>query len=83
MNSRIHFCFKRIHILNDSVAADVSIVTAAAYSTLGVTTAAISEAAATDVLQLRHLPIFLQQRQRPLISLSLLILRQRLLQERQ
>ncbi len=26
MNSRTHFCFKSIHILNDSVAADVSVV---------------------------------------------------------
>jgi hypothetical protein len=26
MNSCTHFCFKRIHILNDSVAADVSVV---------------------------------------------------------
>jgi hypothetical protein len=49
MNSHTHFCFKQIHILNDSVAADVSIVTAAAYSTLGVTTAAIAAAAAADV----------------------------------
>jgi hypothetical protein len=49
MNPRSHFCFKQIHILNDSVAADVSVVTAAAYSTLGVTTAEIGEAAATDV----------------------------------
>jgi hypothetical protein len=48
MNSCTHFCFKQIHILNDSVVADVSIVTAAAYSTLGVTTAAIAEAVATD-----------------------------------
>jgi hypothetical protein len=36
-------------MLNDSVAADVSVVTAAAYSTLGVTTVAIAEAAAADV----------------------------------
>ncbi len=49
MNPRTHFCFKQIHKLNDSVAADVSILTAAAYSTLGVTTAAIAEAAAADV----------------------------------
>jgi hypothetical protein len=49
MNSHTHFCFKRIHILNDSVAVDVSLVTAAAYSTLGVTTAAIAEAVAADV----------------------------------
>jgi hypothetical protein len=49
MNSRTHFCFKRIHILNDSVAADVSVVTAAAYFTLGVTTVAIAEAVAADV----------------------------------
>jgi hypothetical protein len=48
MNSHTHFCCKRIHILNDSVAADVSIVNAAAYSTLGVTIAAIAEAVATD-----------------------------------
>jgi hypothetical protein len=33
----------------EAVAADVSIATAAAYSTLGVTTAAIAEAAAADV----------------------------------
>jgi hypothetical protein len=32
----------------NSVAADVSVVNAAAYSTLGVTTAAIAEAVATD-----------------------------------
>jgi hypothetical protein len=49
MNLRTHFCFKQIHILNDSVAADVSVVTVAAYSTLGVTTAAIAEAVAADV----------------------------------
>jgi hypothetical protein len=49
MNSRTHFCCKRIRILNDSVAADVSVVTAAAYSTLGMTTAAIAEAMAADV----------------------------------
>jgi hypothetical protein len=49
MNPRTHFCFKQIHILNDSVAADVSVLTAAAYFTLGVTTAAIAEAAAADV----------------------------------
>ena len=48
MNSRTHFCCKRIHVLNDSVAADVSVVNAAAYSTLGVTTAAIAEAVAAD-----------------------------------
>jgi hypothetical protein len=48
MNSHTHFCFKRIHILNDSVAADVSVVTVAAYSTLGATTAAIAEVVATD-----------------------------------
>ncbi len=48
MNSRTHFCCKRIHILNDSVAADVSVVNAAAYSTLGVTTASIAEAVAAD-----------------------------------
>jgi hypothetical protein len=48
MNSHTHFCCKQIHILNDSVAADVSIVNAAAYSTLGVTTMAIAEAVATD-----------------------------------
>jgi hypothetical protein len=49
MNPCTHFCFKRIHILNDSVAADVSVVTMAAYSTLRVTTAAIAEAVAADV----------------------------------
>jgi hypothetical protein len=49
MNSRTHFCFKQIHIFNDSVAADVSVVTAAAYSMLGVTTMAIAEAVAADV----------------------------------
>ena len=49
MNLHTHFCFKQIHILNDSVAADVSVVTAAAYSTLGVTTATIAEAVAADV----------------------------------
>jgi hypothetical protein len=49
MNPRTHFCFKRILILNDSVVADVSVVTAAAYFTLGVTTATIAEAAAADV----------------------------------
>jgi hypothetical protein len=49
MNSCTHFCFKQIHILNDSVAVDVSIATAAAYSTLGVTTPAIAEALAADV----------------------------------
>jgi hypothetical protein len=49
MNPRTHFYFQQIHILNDSVAADVSIVTVAAYSTLGVTTTAIAEAAAADV----------------------------------
>jgi hypothetical protein len=49
MNPRTHFCFKQIHISNDSVAADVSVVTAATYSTLGVTTAAIAEAVAADV----------------------------------
>jgi hypothetical protein len=48
MNSHTQFCFKRIHILNDSVAADVSVVNAAAYSTLGVTTTAIAEAVAAD-----------------------------------
>ncbi len=48
MNSRTHFCCTRIHILNDSVAADVSVVNAAAYSTLGVTIAAIAEAVAAD-----------------------------------
>ncbi len=48
MNSRTHFCCKQIHILNDSVAADVSVVNAAAYSMLGVTTAAIAEAVAAD-----------------------------------
>ncbi len=48
MNSCTHFCCKQIHILNDSVAADVSVVNAAAYSTLGVTTAAIAEAVAAD-----------------------------------
>ncbi len=48
MNSRTHFCCKQIHILNDSVAADVSIVNAAAYSMYGVTTAAIAEAVAAD-----------------------------------
>ncbi len=48
MNPRTHFYFKRIHILNDSVAVDVSVVTAAAYSTLGVTTVAIAEAVAAD-----------------------------------
>jgi hypothetical protein len=35
-------------MINDSVAADVSIVNAAAYSTLGVTTAVIAEAVAAD-----------------------------------
>jgi hypothetical protein len=49
MNSCTHFCFTQIHILNDSVAADVSVVTATAYSMLGVTTAAIAEAVAADV----------------------------------
>ncbi len=49
MNSCTHFCCKQIHILNDSEATDVSIVTVAAYSTLGVTTAAIAEAVAADV----------------------------------
>jgi hypothetical protein len=49
MNSRTHFYFKQIQILNDTVAADVSVVTAAAYSSLGVTTAAIAEAVAADV----------------------------------
>jgi hypothetical protein len=49
MNSRTHFCFKRVHILNDSVAADVSVVRVAAYSTLGVTPVAIVEAEAADV----------------------------------
>ncbi len=49
MNPCTHFCFEQIHILNDSGAADVSVVTAAAYSTLDVTTAAIAEAAAADV----------------------------------
>ncbi len=48
MNSRTHFCCKRTHILNDSVAADVSIINSAAYSMLGVTTAAIAEAVAAD-----------------------------------
>jgi hypothetical protein len=48
MNSRTHFCCKRIHILNDSVAADVSVINAAACSTLGVTTVAVAEAAAAD-----------------------------------
>jgi hypothetical protein len=48
MNSRTHFCCKQIHILNDSVAADMSVVNAAAYSTLGVTTAAIAKAVAAD-----------------------------------
>ncbi len=48
MNPGTHFCCKQIHILNDSVAADVSVVNAAAYSTLGVTTAAIAEAVAAD-----------------------------------
>jgi hypothetical protein len=49
MNSGAHFCFKQIHILNDSVAADVSVITAAAYSRLGVTTGAIAVAVAADV----------------------------------
>ncbi len=35
-------------MLNDSVAADVSVVNAAAYSTFGVTTTAIAEAVAAD-----------------------------------
>ena len=48
MNPHTHFCFKQIHILNDSVAADVSVVNAAAYSTSGVTTTAIAEAVAAD-----------------------------------
>jgi hypothetical protein len=48
MNSHNHFCFKQIHILNDSVSADVSVVNAAAYSMLGVTTMAIAEAVAAD-----------------------------------
>jgi hypothetical protein len=48
MNSCTHFCCKQIHIFNDSVAADVSVVNAAAYSMLGVTTAAIAEAVAAD-----------------------------------
>jgi hypothetical protein len=48
MNSHTHFCCKRIHILDDSVAADVSVVNAAAYSTSGVTTTAIAEAVAAD-----------------------------------
>ncbi len=48
MNSRTHFCCKQIHILNDSVAADVSVVNAAAYPTLGVTTVTIAEAVAAD-----------------------------------
>ncbi len=48
MNSCTHFCCKGVHILNDSVAADVAVVNAAAYSTLGVTTAAIAEAVAAD-----------------------------------
>jgi hypothetical protein len=48
MNSHTHFCCRQIHILNDSVAADVSVVNAAAYSTFGVTTAAIAEAVAAD-----------------------------------
>jgi hypothetical protein len=39
----------QFHILNDSVAADVSVVTAAAYSPVGVTTAVIAEAVAADV----------------------------------
>ncbi len=50
MNSRTHFCFKQIHILNEFVAADVSVITAAAYSTLGVTTPALAEAVAADVI---------------------------------
>ena len=49
MNPCTQFFFKQIHILNDSVAADVSVVTAAAYSTLGMTTVAIVEAVAADV----------------------------------
>ena len=49
MNSHTHFCFKQIHKLNDSVAAGVSVFTAAAYSTLGVTTPAIAEALAAKV----------------------------------
>ena len=49
MNPCTHFCFKQIHKLNDSVAADVSILTAAAYSTLGVTTAERPEAVSPDV----------------------------------
>jgi hypothetical protein len=48
MNPRTHFCCKQIHILNDSVAADVSVINATAYSMLGVTTAAIPEAVAAD-----------------------------------
>jgi hypothetical protein len=48
MNSGTHFCCKQIHILNDSVAADVSVLNAAAYPTLGVTTMAIVEAVAAD-----------------------------------
>jgi hypothetical protein len=48
MNSHTHFCCKQIHIFNDSVAADVSVMNAAAYSTLDVTTAAIAEAVAAD-----------------------------------
>jgi hypothetical protein len=49
MNPCTHFCFKRIHVLNDSVAADVSVDTVSAYSMLGVTTVVIAEAAAADV----------------------------------
>ncbi len=48
MNSRTHFCCKRIHILNDSLSADVSVVNAAAYFLLGVTTVAIAETVAAD-----------------------------------
>jgi hypothetical protein len=57
-------------VMSESVAADVFVATAAAYSMLDVTTTAMAEPA--------HLPILLQQRQWPLISLSLLILRHHL-----
>jgi hypothetical protein len=61
----------------EAVAADVSVPPVAAYSTLGVTAMARAEAATADVTeslsQLQHLPIFLQQRQQLLISLSLSI----------
>jgi hypothetical protein len=64
----------------EAVAADVSISLVAAYYTLGVTT---RQRPLMSLSQLRHLPIFLQQRQWPLISLSLLILWHHLLWELQ